>query len=58
MHIKNSDFCEYSGDVAHIGLRQICDLTNLKCCKFGYFDKRSEFALYFATFSYAHPQTV
>ena len=34
--------------------RQICDLTNLKGCKFGYFDNRSDFALYLATFSYAH----
>ncbi len=54
MHIKNSEISEYSGGVAHIGLRQICDLTNLKGCKFGYFDKRSDFALYLATFSYAH----
>ena len=35
MHIKNSEISEYSGSVAHIGLRQICDLTNLKGCKFG-----------------------
>ena len=54
MHIKNSDFTGYSGSVAHIGLRQICDLTNFKGCKFGYFGKRSDFALYLATFSYAH----
>ncbi len=54
MHIKNSEFSEYSGGVAHIRLRQICDLTNLKSCKFGYFDNRSDFALYLATFSYAH----
>jgi len=54
MHIKNSEISEYSGSVAHIGLRQICDLTNLKGCKFGYFDIRSDFALYLATFSYAH----
>jgi len=54
MHIKNSEICEYSGGVAHIWLRQICDLTNLKGCKFGYFGKRSDFALYLATFSYAY----
>jgi len=54
MHIKNSEISEYSGDIAHIGLRQICDLTNLKGCKFGYFGKRSDFALYLATFSYAN----
>ena len=54
MHIKNSDFTGYSGGVAHIGLRQICDLTNLKGCKFGSLSYRSEIALYFATFSYAH----
>ena len=54
MHIKNSDFTGYSGSVAHIGLRQICDLTNLKGCKFGSLSYRSEIALYFATFSYAH----
>ena len=53
MHIKNSEINEYSGGVAHIGLRQICDLTNLKGSKFGYFGKRSDFALYNATFSYA-----
>ena len=54
MHIKNSDFTEYYGGVAHIGLRQICDLTNLKGCKFGSLSYRSEIALYFATFSYAN----
>ena len=54
MHIKNSEISEYSGGIAHIGLRQICDLTNLKGCKFGYFGKRSDFALYLATFSYAY----
>jgi len=54
MHIKNSDFTRYSGSVAHIGLRQICDLTNLKGCKFGSLSYRSEIALYFATFSYAN----
>ena len=58
MHIKNSEISEYSVGVAHIGLRQICDLTNLKGCKFGYFGKRSDFALYLATFSYANRQTV
>ena len=36
MHIKNSEISEYSGGVAHIGLRQICDLIILKGCKFGY----------------------
>ena len=50
---KNSEFSEYSGCLANIGLRQICDLTTLKGCKFGYFGKRSDFALYLATFSYA-----
>jgi len=35
LHIKNSEISEYSGGVAHIGLSQICDLTNFKCCKFG-----------------------
>ena len=54
MHIKNSDFSRYSSSVAHILPRQICDLTTLKGCKFGYFDKRSEIALYFATFLYAY----
>jgi hypothetical protein len=54
MHIKNSDFTGYSGGVGHIGLRQICDLTNLKGCKFGSLSYRSEIALCFATFSYAH----
>jgi len=54
MHIKNSDFAGYLGGVAHIGLRQICDLTNLKGCKFGSLSYRSEIALYFATFSYAN----
>ena len=44
MHIKNSDFSGYSGSVVHLGHRQICDLTTLKGCKFGYFDKRSEIA--------------
>ena len=53
MHIKNSEISEYSGSIAHIWLRQICDLTNLKGSKFGYFGKRSDFALYLATFSYA-----
>jgi len=53
LHIKNSEISEYSGGVAHIELRQICDLTNLKGCKFGYFGKRSDFALYLATFLYA-----
>jgi hypothetical protein len=52
MHIKNSDFTGYSGGVAHIGLRQICDLTNLKGCKFGSLSYRSEIAL-FRYFSYA-----
>jgi len=50
--IKNSEFSGDSGITAHILPRQICDLTTLKGCKFGYFDNRSEFALYFATFSY------
>ena len=54
MHIKNSEISECSGGVAHIGLRQICDLTNLKGCKFGYFEHRYDFALYLATFSYAY----
>ena len=54
MHIKNSDFTEHSGDVAHILPRQICDLTNLKGCKFGSLSYRSEIALYFATILYAH----
>ena len=53
MHIKNSEISGNSGGAAHIRLRQICDLTNLKSCKFGYFGKRSDFALYLATFSYA-----
>ena len=54
IHIKNSDFSGYSSSVAHILPRQICDLTTLKGCKFGYFENRSEIALYFATFSYAY----
>ena len=57
MHIKNSEINGCSGGVALVGLRQICDLTNLKGCKFGYFDNRSDFALYLATFSYAHRYT-
>jgi len=48
--IKNSESCGGLGIVAHILPRQICDLTNLKGCKFGYFDYRGEFALYFAAF--------
>jgi hypothetical protein len=52
MHIKNSDFTEYSGGVAHIGLRQICDLTTFKSSKFGSLSYRAEIALYYATFSY------
>ena len=48
--IKNREISEYSSGVSHIGLRQICDLTTLKGCKFGYFDNRAEFAIFFATF--------
>jgi len=48
--IKNSEFCGGLGIIAHIIPRQICDLTTLKGCKFGYFDNRSEFAMFFATF--------
>ena len=50
MRIKNSEFSGGSGIVAHILPRQICDLTTLIGCKFGYFDNRSEFAIFFATF--------
>ena len=53
MHIKNSDFTGYSGSVAHIGLRQICDLTMKQGCKFGSLSYRSEIAL-FRYFSYAN----
>jgi len=48
--IKNSEFSGSSGIVAHILPRQICDLTTLKYYKFGYFDYRTEFAMFFATF--------
>jgi len=48
--IKNSEFSGDLGIVAHILPRQICDLTTLKGCKFGYFDYRAEFAMFFATF--------
>ena len=48
--IKNSYFVVNWSIISHIGLRQICDLTNLKGCKFGYFDYRAEFAMYFAKF--------
>ncbi len=48
--IKNSEFSGGSGIVAHILPRQICDLTTFKGCKFGYFDNRAEFAMFFATF--------
>ena len=48
--IKNSEFSGSLGIVAHILPRQICDLTTLKGCKFGYFDYRAEFAMFFATF--------
>ena len=30
LHIKNSEISEYSGGVAHIGLRQICRFDYLK----------------------------
>ena len=53
MYIKNSKISEYSGGVAHTLPRQIYDLINLKGCKFGYFGKWFDFALYLATFSYA-----
>ena len=52
--MKNSDFLGYFSDIACSKPRQICDLTNLKGCKFGSLSYRSEIALYFATFSYAH----
>ena len=48
--IKNSEFSGSLGFVAHILPRQICDLTTLKGCKFGYLDYRAEFAMFFATF--------
>ena len=54
MCINHSEFSGFSSRVAHIGLRQIYDLTNLKGCKFGYFDNQAEFALYFATNSYTN----
>jgi len=50
--MKNSYFVANSDSVAHIGLRQICDLTTLKSCKFGSLSYRTEIALYDATFSY------
>jgi len=37
LHIKNSEISGHSGGIAHILPRQICDLTTLKGCKFGYF---------------------
>ena len=58
MHKKNSYFVVNLGSVAHIGLRQIYDLTNLKSCKFGSLSYRTEIALFYATFSYTHHQTV
>ena len=54
LHIKNSEISEYSGGVAHIGHRQICDLTILKSSKYGSLSYRTEIALFYATFSYAH----
>jgi len=50
MHISKCNFLVGLGCVAHIGHRQICDLTTLKGCKFGYFDNQAEFAMFFATF--------
>jgi len=50
MYMKHSEFSGGLGIVVHILPRQICDLTTLKGCKFGYFDNRSEFAMFFATF--------
>jgi len=50
MCIKNSEFSGSSGIGAHILPRQICDLTNLKGCKFGYFGNWAEFAVFFAKF--------
>ena len=54
MHKKNSYFVVNLGSVAHIGLRQICDLTTLKCSKFGSLSYRTDIALYNATFYYAY----
>jgi len=50
--IKNSYFVANSSSIAHIGHRQICDLTILKGSKFGSLSYRTEIALYNATFSY------
>jgi len=52
--IKNSYFVVNLGSVAHIGLRQIYDLTTLKGSKFGSLSYRTEIALYDATFSYTN----
>jgi len=51
---SNSGFSGSFSGIALFQPRQICDLTNFQGCKFGYFGKRSDFALYLATFSYAH----
>ena len=53
MYKINSGFSGNISSSASFQPRQIFDLTNLKGCKFGYFGKRSDFALYLATFSYA-----
>jgi len=54
MCIKNSYFVINSGSAAHIGLRQICDLTILKGSKFGSLSYLTEIALFYATFSYTN----
>ena len=53
-HIKNSEISEYSGSVAHIGLRQIYRFDYLNGGKFGSLGYRTEKALFYATFSYTN----
>ena len=52
MYINYSYFLVDSSSAAHIGLRQINDLTDLKGCRFGSSSYRAEIALYNATNSY------
>ncbi len=54
MNISKRNFGVDLGSIAHIWHRQIYRFDYSKGGKFGYSDKRSEIALYFATFSYAN----
>ena len=58
MCINHSDFIGNLNEVAHTWLHQICDLTTYKGAEFGYFGKRNEIALFFATNSYTRPLEV